>query len=263
MGDEEAVQKKSAQDIISMKNGKIVMLTAYDFPTAQTAQDAGVDLILVGDSLGMVVLGFSSTRDVTMDMMLHHIAAVRRGADTTHVVGDLPYQSYDTPETAVENAKRMIEAGADSVKVEGRVTEQVRALRSEGIALMGHVGLTPQTATSFKAKGRDEEEADRILSDAQVLEEAGCYSIVLEHMPLRLGKRITDACGIPTIGIGAGVYCDGQVLVYHDVMGMFEGFTPPFVKRYAEIGKASREACRRYCDEVRSGVFPDTQHSTT
>ena len=241
---------------------RIVMLTAYDYPTARIVQAAGVDLILVGDSLGMVVHGFRTTRDVTMEMMLHHVAAVRRGAPDTHVVADMPYRSFDAADAAVENAERFRDVGADSVKVEGAVVEAVRALRRAGIEVMGHVGLTPQSATSTKARGRDPEEASAIRRDAKLLEEAGCYGVVLEHIPLGLSEQITAELAVPTIGIGGGPHCDGQVLILHDMLGMFDRFTPPFVKRYAELGALAKAACAQYAEEVRRGVFPDLSHST-
>ncbi len=252
----------SATGIRKKKRTALVMLTAYDYPTAQFVEQGGADIILVGDSLGMVVLGFESTRHVTLDMMLHHTAAARRGAPGTHLVGDMPHRSYDTPESALENARRLVEVGADSVKVEGAVTDVVRALRGGEIEVMGHIGLLPQTATDHKARGRTPEEAQKTLDEAKALEDSGCYSIVLEHMPLSLGERITESLGIPTIGIGAGPHCDGQVLVLHDMLGMFDAFTPPFVKRYGELGAAAKEAVRAYAAEVRAGTFPDEAHST-
>ena len=256
--------KSSVDTIRRMKSEgrKIVMLTAYDYPTAQFVEAAGVDMLLVGDTLGVVVLGFRSTREVTMEIMLTHVAAARRGAPETHLVADMPYRSYDTPESAVANARRFAEAGADSVKVEGAVLDAVRAIRKAGIEVMGHVGLLPQTATNHKARGREAAEAAAIRRDARQLEEAGCFCIVLEHMPLSLGEQITADLAVPTIGIGAGPHCDGQVLVLHDMLGFFARFTPPFVKRYAELGHVAKEACQRYAEEVRAGAFPDLEHST-
>jgi 3-methyl-2-oxobutanoate hydroxymethyltransferase len=256
------LEKKTAYALRGMKDEKIVMLTAYDFSNAQIVEAAGVDMILVGDSAGVVVHGFKSTREVTMEMMVHHVAAVRRGASNTHLVADMPYRSCDTPKEAVANAFRFIREGADSVKVEGAIPDVVRALRAEGIEVMGHVGLTPQTATSHKARGRTEEEAVEIKQGADILEKAGCFAVVLEHMPLGLAKDITDHVGIPTIGIGAGVHCDGQVLVLHDMLGMFDRFKPPFVKRYAQLGPDAKAAVAEYAREVREGLFPDTGHST-
>jgi len=241
---------------------RIAMLTGYDCPTAQFVEAAGADLLLVGDTLAMVVLGFRDTHAMTMDIMLVHVGAARRGAPNTHVIADMPIHSYDTPEQAVTNARRFIEAGADSVKVEGAIPEIIRALREAGVEAMGHVGLTPQTATNTKARGRDPEEAAAIRQGARVLEQAGCYAVVLEHMPLGLAQQITADLAIPTIGIGAGPHCDGQVLVIHDLLGVFERFKPPFVKRYADLGKLAKDACRRYVDDVRAGAFPDLDHST-
>jgi len=259
--------KASAEVIRRMKaeGRKIVMLTAYDCPSAQWVEDAGVDVLLVGDSLGVVVLGFESTRDVTMEVMLTHVAAARRGAPNTHLVADMPYRSYETPEIALTNARHFVDVGADSVKLEGAVLDAAEALRSAGIEVMGHVGLLPQTATSYKARGRDDVEAEAIRRDAKSLERAGCFSIVLEHMPLGLGRTITENLTIPTIGIGAGPHCDGQVLVLHDMLGFFNGkarFKPPFLKRYAEVGKVATEGCRKYVEEVRAGIYPDLAHST-
>lgn len=243
----------------------IAMLTAYDCPTAQWVEDAGVDMLLVGDTLGVVVLGFDSTRNVTMEIMLTHVAAARRGAPNTHLVADMPYRSYDTPELARTNAARFVEIGADSVKLEGAAIDAVKAIREAGTEVMGHVGLLPQTSTGYRARGRDPADAEAICNDAKELERTGCFAIVLEHVPLGLGKRITDDLSIPTIGIGAGPHCDGQVLVLHDVLGFFDGkarFKPPFLKRYAEVGQVAREGCRRYVDDVRAGRYPDLEHST-
>jgi len=262
-----AAEKHSSASLKDLKahGTKITMLTAYDFPTAQFVEAAGVDIALVGDSLGNAVYGFRTTRDVTMELMLPHVAAVRRGAPNTHIVADMPFQSFDTPELAVANARRFVDVGADSVKIEGALTDVVEALRDAGIEVMGHVGLLPQTAKDFKARGRTQEEADAICAGARALERAGCFSLVLEHMPLGLAQRITEELSVPTIGIGAGPHCDGQVLVIHDMLGFFfpgGRFKPPFVKRYAAIGEIAVEACRRYAEEVRSGAFPDLAHST-
>lgn len=244
---------------------RITMLTAYDFPTAQIVEAAGIDMALVGDSLGNAVYGFRSTREVTMELMLPHVAAVKRGAPNTHVVADMPFGSFDTPELAAANALRFAEVGADSVKIEGALTEVVEAIRGVGVEVVGHVGLLPQTATSFKARGRSEEEANAICGDALALERAGCFCVVLEHMSLGLGKRVTEELSIPTIGIGAGPHCDGQVLVIHDMLG-FSGPAarrkPPFAKQYAGLGEIALAACRSYEEEVRAGLFPDSSHST-
>ena len=253
---------KTVEQFRTMKAAgeKIAMLTAYDYPTAKFVADAGVDMVLVGDSLGMVVLGFKSTRDVTMEIMLTHVAAARRGAPNTHLVADMPYRSFDLPTDAVRNAQRFVEVGADAVKIEGRVIDQVRAIREAGIEVMGHVGVLPQT-TDSKLKGRDPNEAERILEDAVALEAAGCYSIVLENLTISLARRISETLSVPTIGIGAGPHTDGQVLVIHDVLGMFETFLPPFAKRFAELAPAARAGCAAYVADVRAGRFPDSAHS--
>ena len=254
--------KLTADAIRGMKSEgrRIAMLTAYDYPTAQFAESAGVDVILVGDSLGMVVLGFKTTRDITMDIMATHVGAARRGAPGTHIVGDLPVGSYPDPATAVGNARRLIDAGADSVKIEGALPDIVRAIRAEGIDVVGHVGVLPQT-TGTKIRGRDPAEALAITDGARVLESAGCFAVVLENVVQGLGEQATASVGIPTIGIGAGPHTDGQVLIMHDILGMFPRFTPPFAKRYADLGDGAIYACRRYADEVRAGVWPDPEHS--
>ena len=245
----------------------MVMLTAYDFPGARLAAEAGVDVILVGDSLGMVVLGYDSTVPVTMDDMVHHTRAARRGAPDTLLVGDLPFMSYATPEQALANAARLMkEAGADSVKLEGGtdVVPIVEALVRAGVPVLGHIGLTPQTASAlggYKLQGRDEAGARRLLDEASALERAGCWGIVLEMVPAPLARAITASVSIPTIGIGAGPHCDGQVLVFHDMVGLFSGFAPKFAKRYAEAGTLIRDAIARYAAEVRAGEFPDSAHS--
>jgi 3-methyl-2-oxobutanoate hydroxymethyltransferase len=238
------------------------MLTAYDFPSARLVAEAGVDLILVGDSLGMVVLGYDSTVPVTVDDMVHHTKATRRGAPEAFVIADMPFLSYATVDLALANAARLMkDALADSVKIEGgvEVVPIVEALVRAGVPVLGHVGLTPQTASSlggYKLQGKDEAQARRIVDDAVALEAAGCWGVVLELVPAPLAKLITERLSIPTIGIGAGEHCDGQVLVFHDMVGLFSGFTPTFVKRYAEVGDAIRDAVSRYAAEVRSGAFP-------
>lgn len=238
------------------------MLTAYDYPGARLVAEAGVDLILVGDSLGMVVLGYDSTVAVTVDEMVHHTRAARRGAPQAFLIADLPFLSYGTPEQALANAARLMkDAGADSVKLEGgeEVVPIVEALTRAGVPVLGHVGLTPQTASAlggYKLQGKDEAAARRILDGAMALEGAGCWGVVLELVPAPLARLITERIAIPTIGIGAGPHCDGQVLVFHDLVGMYAGFTPTFVKRYAEAGAAIRDAVARYAAEVREGSFP-------
>jgi 3-methyl-2-oxobutanoate hydroxymethyltransferase len=238
------------------------MITAYDFTMARLLDEGGADLLLVGDSLGMVVLGYDSTTPVTIDDMVHHTKAARRGAPGAFLVADLPFLSFATAERALVAAERLMkEAGADSVKLEGglEVAPIVEALVRAGVPVMGHVGLTPQTASAlggYKLQGKDEETARRVLSGAAALEAAGCWGVVLELIPAPLAKVVTERIAIPTIGIGAGPDCDGQVLVFHDLVGMFSGFTPTFVKRYTEAGAAIRAAIASYAAEVRAGAFP-------
>ncbi len=250
------------------KKEPIVMITAYDYPSAQMVDEVGVDIILVGDSLGMVVLGYENTLPVTMEDMLRHTAAVVRGAKRTMVVGDMPFMSYQlSPEQALDNAGRFIkEAGAHAVKLEGgeEVLEAIQKITSAGIPVMGHIGLTPQSIHrigGYRVQGRDEETALKLKRDAKLLEKAGCFSIVLEAVPVELAKEITESLEIPTIGIGAGPYCDGQVLVYHDVLGIFQEFKPKFVKRYANLRASIIDAVKSYVEEVRSREFPDEEHS--
>ena len=256
------MKKPTVRALKSSKGARLAMLTAYDYPTARLVAEAGVDLILVGDSLGMVVLGYDSTIPVTVDDMVHHTKAARRGAPNAFLVADLPFLSYATVEQALENAARLMrDAGADSVKLEGgvEVAPVVQALVRAGVPVLGHVGLTPQTASAlggYRLQGKDEQDARRIMQGAQGLEAAGCWGVVLELVPAGLAKLITERLGIPTIGIGAGADCDGQVLVFHDVVGLFSGFTPTFVKRYTEAGASIRDALARYAEEVRSGAFP-------
>ncbi len=238
------------------------MLTAYDYPSARLVAEAGIDLILVGDSLGMVVLGYESTVPVTMDEMVHHTKAARRGAREAFLIGDLPFLSCGTPEQGLAAAARLMkEGGADSVKLEGgaEVVPVVEALVRAGVPVLGHVGLTPQTASAlggYRLQGKDAANARRILDGAVALERAGCWGVVLELVPAPLARLITARIGIPTIGIGAGPSCDGQVLVFHDLVGLYAGFTPSFVKRYAEAGATIRDAVARYAAEVRDGSFP-------
>lgn len=249
---------------------KIAMLTAYDYPTALLLDQAGIDMILVGDSLGMVVHGFENTLPVTLDMMILHTQAVRRGVKRAFVVGDMPFMSYQISiEEAKRNAARFLaEGGADAVKLEGgqHIAPTVSALVEIGIAIQGHIGLTPQSVSTlggFKAQGKSIEAAHKLLDDARALEAAGAFSIVLESIPARLAELISRSVGIPTIGIGAGAGCDGQVLVTHDLLGLFDRFTPKFAKRYAEIGKMMRTAFEAYRDDVQAGTFPAQEHSFT
>ena len=245
----------------------ITMVTAYDFPTAQAADAAGVDSILVGDSLAMVVLGHPTTLAVTMDEMLHHARAVARGAHRPLLVGDMPFLSYQADEAeAVRNAGRFLQAGMDAVKLEGgrAVAGTVAAIVRAGIPVQGHIGLTPQSIHAlggWKVQGRTAEAALELLQNALALEEAGCFSIVLESVPDRVGAYLTERLSVPTIGIGAGSGTSGQVLVAHDLLGLFDRFTPKFVKRYAELGAAMREAFSSYRRDVESGAFPGPEHT--
>lgn len=247
---------------------KFTMLTAYDYPMATILDEAGVDILLVGDSLGMVVLGYDSTLPVTMEDMLHHTKAVARGAKRALIVGDMPFMSYQVSvEEAVRNAGRFLqEGGAQAVKLEGgrEVAEVTRRIAAAGIPVMAHLGLTPQSVHQlggYKVQGKQEEAARRIKEDAKILEEAGAFSLVLECVPKGLAAEITAALTIPTIGIGAGVHCDGQVLVVHDMLGLFERFTPKFVKKYTLLNMQICEAVRTYIKEVKEGSFPDDAHS--
>jgi 3-methyl-2-oxobutanoate hydroxymethyltransferase len=250
------------------RGDRIVMITAYDAPSARIADAAGVDLILVGDSAAMVVLGHDSTVPATMDEMLMLTRAVTRGAHRPLVIADLPFGSYHVSvEQALESAIRFIkEAQADAVKLEGAgpMLSRVRALTDAGIPVMGHLGLTPQTATmlgGFKAQGRTATKAVQLYEDALALQAAGCFSIVLEAVPSPVAARITEALDIPTIGIGAGPDCDGQVLVWHDLLGLYEGHAPRFVKQYADLAPAIGAAVEQYATEVREGTFPEEQHT--
>ncbi len=247
---------------------KITMLTAYDYPTALLVDRAGIDMILVGDSLGMVVLGYETTIPVTMEEMIHHTKAVVRGTRCALVVGDMPFMSYHTSERdAIANAGRFIkEAGTDAVKLEGgtNVKNIVKAISDAGIPVMGHIGLTPQTVSQlggFKVQGKSAEAARKIIGDAKALEEAGAFSVVLEAIPAAIAGRITESVGIPTIGIGAGIQCDGQVLVYQDMIGLFDRFVPKFVKQYAQVGEIMLKSFRQFKEEVDQGVFPAEEHS--
>jgi 3-methyl-2-oxobutanoate hydroxymethyltransferase len=262
----------TAAQLIKLKRlrQKIVVITAYDYPTAVLVDEAGVDVVLVGDSLGMVVLGHDTTIPVTLDDMVHHTRAVVRGVKRALVVADLPFLTYQASSAdALRNAGRLIqEGGAAAVKLEGgaEVCPQVRALVDAGIPVIGHLGLTPQSIHAFggyKPQGRDAESARRILEDARALEQSGASAVVLEFMPEELAARITSAVSVPTIGIGAGVNCDGQVLVLHDMLGIAGKVKPRFVKRYAEVGDTIRRAVEQYGDEVRSAKFPGPEHSIT
>jgi 3-methyl-2-oxobutanoate hydroxymethyltransferase len=249
---------------------KISMVTAYDYPGARAADEAEMDTILVGDSLGMVVLGYDSTVPVTMEEMIHHIRAVMRGTEHAFVLGDMPFMSYQVgPEQAVANAGRLIkEGGCDAVKLEGGVSmvPMVRAIARVGIPVCAHIGLTPQTATSlsgFRVQGRDAESARELLHAAEELEKAGACMLVLECVPTQVAEMITTRLSIPTIGIGAGPGCDGQVLVFHDVLGLYDRFLPRFVKRYANLGQEVVQALSRYRTELEQGEFPGPEHVFT
>lgn len=227
------------------------MLTAYDYPTALALDECGLDLILVGDSLGEVELGYSSTRAVTLAMMEHHVRAVRNGATRTHVVGDMPADTYRDPGEAVRSARALAAAGADSVKLEGAMVDQVRAIVAAGVPVMGHVGLLPQTATSYRRQGTDPEGAARILADARALDAAGCYAMVIEAVPAGLAAEITAAVGCPTIGIAAGSECDGQVLVSTDLLGQLPS-PPAWMTPRARVFDTVVQAGRAFADEVRA-----------
>ena len=247
---------------------KIRMVTAYDYPTALLVDRSEIEMILVGDSLGMVVLGYDGTVPVSMVEMVHHIKPVVRGAKNTLIVGDMPFMSYNVSrEKAIENAGRLMkEGGADCVKLEGGLVMApiVKAIVEAGIPVMAHIGLTPQTASQlggFKVQGKDESAARRMLEEAQAMEIAGAFSIVLEAIPAPLAKMITAKISIPTIGIGAGVDCDGQVLVLHDMIGLFDRFVPKFVKKYTNVSEDILKALNTYAKEVETGSFPGPEHS--
>jgi 3-methyl-2-oxobutanoate hydroxymethyltransferase len=253
---------------LKRRGEKIAMVTAYDYPSARLADAAGVDLILVGDSAAMTVLGYESTVPITVDELLVLTKAVTRGAKRPIVVADLPFGSFQLSDgDALANATRFVkEAGADAVKLEGagQMLSRAQAIVDAGIPVMGHIGLTPQSATmlgGFKAQGRTAEKAAQLLEDALALQAAGCFSIVLEAVPATVAARVTEALEIPTIGIGAGAACDGQVLVWHDLLGLYEGRAPRFVKRYAELGPEIVRALEAFAEDVRSGVFPEEQHT--
>lgn len=266
----EKSEKVTVPAIRAMKaqGRRIAMVTAYDYVTGRLVDEAGADIALVGDSVGMVMLGYETTLPVTMEEMLHHTRAARRGVKRALLVGDMPFGSYQgSVSEAVHNAARFLkEAGADAVKVEGgrRIAETVRTMTLHGIPVMGHIGMTPQSVRQyggFKVQGREEAERKELLEDAKALEEAGVFAIVLECIPASLAEEITASVSVPTIGIGAGPSCDGQVLVIHDLLGLSGDFKPRFVKRYAELGKLAREAIAEYCREVREGAFPAPEHS--
>lgn len=261
--------KVTTHTIMEMKKRgeKISMTTAYDYPTACMVEQAGIEIILVGDSLMMTILGDNSTVACTMDQMLHHIKPVVLGAPTPLIVGDMPFGSYnESKEQAIHNANRMMKEGrCDVIKLEGgvEVADTVKAIVDAGIPVMGHIGLTPQTVSKlggFKIQGKGDAAA-KVLADALALEQAGVFSMVLECVPEQVGKLITEKVSVPTIGIGGGRYCDGQVLVYHDMLGMFDKFLPKFVKQYMNLSPEIVKALEQYKDEVKTGAFPEEKHT--
>ena len=264
--------KKTILDFNRMRESgeKIVYLTCYDYLTAKYQERAGVDMILVGDSLGMVLLGYDTTLPVTMDDMIRQCQAVRRGAPQTFIIGDMPYMSYQvSDEEAIANAGRFIkEAACDCIKLEGAgsdILSRVRAISGAGILTMGHIGLTPQFAGQlggYKAQGRSSEAALKLIDQAKKIEEAGACSILVEGVPAVVGKAITERAGIPILGIGAGSYTHGQLLIYADMVGMYDNFTPKFVKKYAQIGEELQRAFTEYAEEVRAGRFPNDKEHT-
>ncbi len=263
--------KVSILDLQAYKNRgeKFSMVTAYDYPTALVADQAEIDVVLVGDSLAMVVLGLPNTVSITMDEMLHHCRAVARGAKRAFLVGDMPFMSYTNADEAVHNAGRFLkEAGMEAVKLEGgeQVASIVETVVRAGVPVMGHIGLTPQTVSKlggFKVQGKDAAAVRQLIADAKALQDAGCFSIVLEAIPDRVAKIITETVDVPTIGIGAGPHCDAQVLVMHDMVGLFDRFVPKFVKQYAQLQPQMVDALRQYKTEVAAGTFPAAEHSYT
>jgi 3-methyl-2-oxobutanoate hydroxymethyltransferase len=259
-------KKIYARTIRSMKGvEKIVMVTSYDFPTARLVDEAGVDSILVGDSLGMVVLGYESTLSVTMKDMIRHVSAVARAKPCALVVADMPFMSYEpSARDAVLNAGRLVRAGAEAVKLEGgsEIVDRVKAIVSSGIPVVGHIGMTPQKVNKlggYRRMGKTESEERILLEDAKALEDAGAFALVIEFTKADVAKKITESISIPTICIGAGPYCDGQVLVIYDILGL-SPFIPPFAKKYVDLSDVIRKAVRSYVEEVRKGVFPGPQH---
>jgi len=270
MSTQTKINRKTILDIKKMKTQgeKITVLTAYDYGMAAIMDECDIDIILVGDSLGMVVLGYDSTLPVTMEDMLHHTQAVARGSHKAMIVADMPFLSYQvSPETALANAGRFLkEADAQAVKLEGgrEHAEIVHKMTYAGIPVMAHLGLTPQSVHQlggYKVQGKKEDAADTILQDAKILEEAGAFSVVLECVPEKLAAEITAALSIPTIGIGAGVHCDGQVLVVNDMLGMYDRMTPKFVKKYVNLNVEIKNAVKHYIQDVKTSVFPDAEHS--
>jgi 3-methyl-2-oxobutanoate hydroxymethyltransferase len=263
------LKKVTAPAVRAMKgSSRIGMITAYDYPSARVADAAGADVILVGDSLAMVVLGHPDTLQVTVDDMVHHTRAAARGAQRALLVGDMPYLSYHISiEESVRNAGRFVRAGAHAVKIEGGKPQRIKtveAIVDAEIPVMGHIGLTPQSVNAlggFKLQGKAADDARRLVDEALALEQAGCFSIVLEMVPAELAAVITDRVSIPTIGIGAGPHCDGQVLVFHDLLGLYDGHVPRFVRQYAQLGAAMQSAIEQYLGDVREGRFPSDAES--
>ena len=265
-------KKKSVLDFHEMKKkgDKITFLTAYDFPTAQFAEDAGLDMLLVGDSLGMCVYGYKGTIPVVMDQMIYHADAVRRGAPNTFVIGDMPFMSYQSSlQKAVENAGRFLkEADCDAIKLEGgvRIAPRIKAIVEAGIVVMGHIGLTPQSSGQLgghKAQGRTAEAAKLVVEDALAVQAAGAQMILLEAIPPEIGKYITVNLDMPVLSIGAGPHCDGQLLIVSDTIGQFQAFTPKFVKKYCNVAAMVTDAMKEYAAEVRGGAFPGDEHCYT
>ncbi len=264
------MEKKTVPSIIKMKQDKqkITMITCYDYVTAKLLSTQDVDILLVGDSLGTVKLGYESTLPVTVENMIYHTQAVKRGSGKTLVVTDMPFMSYEISAAgAVMNAARIIkESGAEAVKIEGgiEILDKVKAIIDAKIPVVGHLGLTPQAVNKFggfKVQAKDEKAQDKLIKDAKALEEAGVFAIVLEAVPEKFGKQVSESVSIPVIGIGAGRYCDGQVLVIDDMLGMFTDFTPKFVKKYANVGEIIKKAAKDYIDEVRGGKFPAEENT--
>lgn len=255
--------QKKIDKIKKMKGKeKTTMLTAYDFVTSTLIGEAEIEITLVGDSVGNVLLGYENTLPVTMDEMLHHVRAVARAKPKSLIVGDMPNKSYTDKKIALENAKKFLEAGAETVKVEGPAIEVVKHLVQNQIPVMGHVGLTPQSITEWKVQGKDEQSAKKILNDAIALEKAGCFSIVIETVPESLGKKITESLSIPTIGIGAGAHCDGQVLVINDLLGFnAREFKPRFVKNYANLRESALQAIKEFKKDVKNKTFPSIEQT--
>jgi len=262
--------KVTTQTVVSMKgeNEKISMLTAYDFTMAQIIDRAGIDVILVGESAGNVMAGYDTTIPMTMNNMIYHASCVVRGVDKALVVADLPFMSYQiTPNEALRNAGRMMkEAGVEAIKLEGgqAVAESIKKITGAGIPVMGHLGLTPQSINkfgSYKVRAKEKQEAQQLIEDAKALEQAGCFSIVLEKIPAELAKKVTSSINIPTIGIGAGPSCDGQVLVVHDMLGLNKAFKPRFLRRYADLDTSVTDAVQNYIKDIKNGDFPNEDES--